>query len=435
MGETTRAQGAVPPRGGAAEAAGRALAGAAPDGGAAVRPGTPADAVGGVRPAYVAAPADPAAAAAVLAVAAEHALTVVPRGNGTKIDWGGPPRDCDLVLETTSLTGIEHAVGDLVVRAGAGVPVADLQAALGSAGQRLAVDTVVPGSTVGGMVATGLSGPRRILHGPVRDLVIGMTVLRADGVAARSGGAVVKNVAGYDLGKLHTGAYGTLGVIVSVTFRLHPVPPALRLLRAAAPGPEALREWAAAVLHSPTAPSAVELDWPPEGDPELAVLLEGAAAGLDARGAAVAAVLPEPPHHADALPPGWGELPGAPGDTLLRVVAPPPEAVRAAAVLRDAGRARGILAAVRGSLGTGVLHAAVPADAPPEAVAAVVAAARAALAGAPGGAVTVPHAAPPVRAAGLDLWGEVPGAALMRAIKDRFDPGHRLSPGRLMEGI
>ncbi|MDA0563983.1 FAD-binding oxidoreductase [Streptomonospora sp. S1-112] len=401
-------------------------------GGAAVREGTSADAVHGRVPRLVATPPDTAAASALLAAAHRHGLASIARGNGTALAWGAPPLRCDLLVDTTALTGIEHAAGDLVVRAGAGTPLADLRDHLARAGQRLTLDPPVPGGTVGGAVATGLSGPRRMLHGPLRDLIIGMTVVRADGVAASSGGRVVKNVAGYDLGKLHTGALGTLGLITSVTFRLHPVPPALRLVSAQAPDAAVLQEWTARALRSAAVPAAVELRWPAEGPPRLQVLLEGARGGIDARAAEVAALL-DAPHTAEALPPDWGAPPGGARDTLLKVTAPVSASALAARTVREAARALGTSADVGGSAGAGVLYAALPADADPEAVAGVVARARAALAEA-GGTLTVartaPHLADPALDLGLDRWGPVGGLALMRAVKDRFDPHRLLSPGR-----
>ncbi|WP_067968926.1 FAD-binding oxidoreductase [Nocardiopsis trehalosi] len=401
--------------------------------GARVRGGTPGDAIAGRVPRYVAAPADGAAAGALLAAAARHGLASVPRGNGTKADWGAPPLRCDLVVDTTDLTGIDHAAGDLVAAVGAGTPVADLAAVLAAAGQRLSADPVVAGSTVGGLVATGLSGPRRTLHGPLRDLTIGMTTVRADGTPASSGGRVVKNVAGYDLAKLHTGALGTLGLITSVTFRLHPLPAAVRAVSATAAAPATARAWRHAVAASTTAPTGVELDWPADGPLTLRVLLEGAEDGIEARAAEVAALLPGAATTA-APPPGWAALPGAPGATLLKAAVPPDAAADAAAGVRAAAAAAGTAADVRGSAAAGVLFAALPAGADGAAAAGAVDGARTAVA-ALGGSLTVPHAAPPLREHGVDLWGEVPGLALMRAIKDRFDPGRLLAPGRFAGGI
>jgi glycolate oxidase FAD binding subunit len=189
-----------------------------------VREGSAADEVGGVPARFVVAPADQAAVAAVLRTAYEHGLAVVPTGSGTKLSWGAAPERVDVLLDLSRLDRlVEHAAGDLIAVVASGRRLDALQADLASAGQWLAVDPP-RGGTIGGLVATATSGPTRLLHGPVRDLVIGTTMVRADGVVARSGGKVVKNVAGYDLGKLVSGSYGTLGVLTEVAVRLHPLP-------------------------------------------------------------------------------------------------------------------------------------------------------------------------------------------------------------------
>src|SRR6266566_10159205 len=189
-----------------------------------VRDAGPMDAIAGVPARYVAEPASTQEAAAVLRAAAAQDLAVVVRGGGTRQDWAVPPRRLDLILETRRLTGVvEHAAGDLIVVVRAGTPMAELQDKLAPAGQQLALDA---GGTVGGTVAANASGPRRLLYGTARDLLIGVTLVRADGVVAKAGGKVVKNVAGYDLGKLVTGSYGTLGLIAGCAFRLHPLPAA-----------------------------------------------------------------------------------------------------------------------------------------------------------------------------------------------------------------
>src|SRR5699024_1074990 len=154
----------------------------------------------------------------------EQGLAVVPTGNGTKLDWAGAPERVDVLLDMSGVHGIvEHAAGDLVVRARAGTMLDEVNEAVRQSGQQFAIDHSLPAATLGGVVATGESGPGRHAFGGVRDLLIGVTVVCADGTVTTSGGKVVKNVAGYDLGKLYTGSYGTLGVITELIFRLHPV--------------------------------------------------------------------------------------------------------------------------------------------------------------------------------------------------------------------
>jgi FAD/FMN-containing dehydrogenases len=190
-----------------------------------VRPGEHSDALDGHVPGCVARPTTTEQVSTVLRAVDERSAVTVVRGNGTKQTFGGVCPAPDLVLDTRALDRlIEHQPGDLIVRAGAGMPLADLQEHVRDSGQLLSLDEPVQGGTIGGVLATNTSGPHRLLHGTARDLLIGITVVLADGTIAHSGGKVVKNVAGYDLGKLLVGSYGTLAVITEATFRLHPVP-------------------------------------------------------------------------------------------------------------------------------------------------------------------------------------------------------------------
>jgi glycolate oxidase FAD binding subunit len=380
-----------------------------------VRPGEPGDAVQGVEVACVAAPATVAEASELMRVAAEHELTVVPRGAGTKLHWGTPPERCDLVVETRRLGRlVEHAAGDLVVKTEAGLTLDDLQEVLAGTRQQLALDTLVPGSTVGGAIAAATAGPRRLLYGSVRDLLIGITVIRADGVVAHAGGKVVKNVAGYDLGKLFTGSRGTLGLITEAAFRLHPLPQASAYVTATAA--DAAEAWALtrAVLRSPLVPSAIEVDGP--GPLTVTVLLEGFAEAVPARAEAARALLGG--ETSDAPPPWWGRLPE--GDVLAEVRAAPSRLRAIVDALADAGQAG--TARMRGSSGRGVWHVALPAEGAQEALARLRHHASAVVLAAPDGAR-------------LDRWGPIPALSLMRRVKDQFDPGHRLAPGRFAGGI
>jgi len=145
-------------------------------------------------------------------------------GGGTKLAWGGPV-EAELKLSTAGLDQIlEHNAGDLTAVLGAGVPLARGQQKFDEAGQMLALDPPDRGATIGGVVATADSGPLRQRYGAPRDLVVGVKAALADGSVIKSGGRVIKNVAGYDLGKLLTGSFGTLGTIVEVAVRLHPRP-------------------------------------------------------------------------------------------------------------------------------------------------------------------------------------------------------------------
>src|ERR671911_528730 len=188
-----------------------------------VRQAFDADAVDGVEPSLVVEPATIEETSEVMKLASREGLAVSPRGGGTKTGLGNPPRQVDLILSTARMDEIiEHVPGDQIVRAQAGLKLQDLQESLAESDQLLGIDPPEEGGTVGGIVAANASGPRRLRYGTVRDLIIGIKVVLADGTVAKAGGKVVKNVAGYDLSKLFTGSLGTLGVIAECNFRLHP---------------------------------------------------------------------------------------------------------------------------------------------------------------------------------------------------------------------
>jgi glycolate oxidase FAD binding subunit len=166
--------------------------------------------------------------AAVIAYIHNNNEKILLCSGGSKISWGGLVQEVDVVVSTEGLNRvIEHAVGDLTVTVEAGTKLADLQAILAKSGQFLPLDPARPESaTIGGIIATADAGSLRQRYGGVRDLLLGITFVRADGQIATAGGRVVKNVAGYDLMKLFTGSYGTLGAICQATLRVYPLPEA-----------------------------------------------------------------------------------------------------------------------------------------------------------------------------------------------------------------
>ena len=488
-----------------------------------VRAATPADVVGGPMPRFVAEPASTSEASAVLAAAAGLGLAVLPRGSGTRLAWGAAPRRCDLIVDTRQMDQVlEHAAGDLVARVQAGTRLSQLADRLARAGQRLALDpcgpdfaaaaastsaagtgtpgtgtpgTSAPGTsavstrttgrtgtaepgTVGGLVATGAAGPLRFRFGTPRDLLIGITVVLADGTIAKAGGKVVKNVAGYDLGKLFAGSLGTLGLITEATFRLHPRPAAVAYVTVDCPDAASALAVMAAAASSPLAPSAAEIDQPRRGAPISAgILVEGEPAGVAERAERLRDLLAASAPAASAWSAPAGDLdPPASGpaprisDTGPRVSATAPAwwgrgaaaaadgtvlqiafwSGQLAAVLESVdllASETGLDLAISGSAGAGVLHAAIPAAAPPTAVTDFVTRLRGALSQPPAAPGTGGPAIPPTAASvvvlhasaevmtGLDLWGPVPGLPLMHAIKDQFDPEHRMAPGRYAGGI
>jgi glycolate oxidase FAD binding subunit len=295
-------------------------------------------------------------------------------------------------------------------------------------------------------VASGLAGPRRLRYGSPRDLLIGITIVLANGTVARSGGKVVKNVAGYDLGKLLAGSAGTLGLITEVTFRLHPLPAARAFVAAefgASAGPAACDAVAAAANSSLTA-SAVELSRPsPDGPLLVSVLLEGSADGVAARAAAMADLLGRSGASrakvSETAPPWWPGPPAlsaAPDETLVRVSFWVSALGQVLDAIDAAARETGIAPSIAGSAGAGVLYVSCP-PGEPAACAGFAGALRGTLDHARGG-VAVLTAPAEVRAALAGrggMAGSVPALSLMRAVKDQFDPGHRMSPGRFPEVI
>ena len=402
-----------------------------------VTDGGPGDAVDGVPVALVARPASTAEVSEVLRAAAAHDLTVVPRGRGTKMSWGRPPESADVVVDLSRMSAVvDHAAGDLIVETQSGALLADVQATVGSAGQRLSIDEAVPGSTVGGTLATNMSGPGRVAVGTARDLLLGVTVVRADGVVAKAGGRVVKNVAGYDLGKLVIGSFGTLAVVTQAVFRLHPVPAARRVVSVPAGSPSEAQRLVQQVVHAQLVPAAVEVDWPATGAGTISVLLEGTEAGVESRTSSLLQLFGGDATASADPPAGWGRLlsddDGAGRATALKATF----ALSGLARVLDAGRnaaAAGAPLHLRGSGGAGVLAGALPAGADVAAVRDVVSRLRDTCTAA-GGALVVLDGPPEVKA-GVDTWGPVPAIDLMRRVKEQFDPERRLAPGRFVGGI
>ncbi|MGB2927132.1 MAG: FAD-binding oxidoreductase [Limnothrix sp.] len=170
-------------------------------------------------------PHNRAALGEIVKTAQQEKKTIIPCGNGSKLAWGGVTSGADWLVSTKKLNGIlEHAVNDLTITVEAGLTLAALQKHLAAYNQFLPLDPSFPAdATLGGIVATADAGSWRQRYGGVRDLLLGITVVRTDGEFAKAGGKVVKNVAGYDLMKLFTGSYGSLAIATELTFRLYPL--------------------------------------------------------------------------------------------------------------------------------------------------------------------------------------------------------------------
>jgi glycolate oxidase FAD binding subunit len=412
-----------------------------------------ADTVAGRRARYVAAPASTEEASAVLRAAAALGLSVVPRGAGRLQHWGNPPDSCDLIVDTRRLNRVvEHLPGDLAVTVQAGVRLPDLALVLEAAGQTLGI--LPPrrawAGTVGGLIATNAAGSFRYRHGTPRDRLTGITAVRADGAIVRSGQAA-PNVAGQDLVTLLAGSYGSLGLITEATFRLRPLPRVVGGVWLPCTDPEHAARLAETVSDPWLAPSGIDVRWRTGGPIGLIVRIEGDRQGVQARAERLHALAgrPAPPPIDRARRPaapshaGHPELLDPPADTgtLVRVSFPPGQLAGALTMIRAAADASGVGAGIEGSAGAGVLDVEVPAEPPAAAVARFVAELRAGL-GRLSDIGTAPEApravvvyAPDEVRNLTDTLGPVPSPALMRAVKDEFDPDHRMAPGRVALAI
>jgi glycolate oxidase FAD binding subunit len=358
-----------------------------------------------VRPASIERLAD------MLAATEADGRTVSVRGAGSKELWGGAGV-ADVMIGMRGIDRIvEHAAGDLVVTVEAGALLVDVQRAVGEAGQWLALDPPEAGATVGGVVATAASGARRLRYGTPRDLLIGITVVLADGTVAKAGGKVVKNVAGYDLGRLFTGSFGTLGVIAECTFRLHPRPVARRAVTVPTDDPYGCFSTLRATGVEPVA-----AEW--DGATLTTVFESIESAVVEQADLAVGAV-----GGAAAASPSssFGQRAWADGGIGLKVT-------------HRLGKLREALAVVSASLPDSRLRAHVGSGVVEVSVDVLEAASLASLRSeiaALDGQVVVACAPDDVRRY-MDVWGPVRGLPVMQRIKDQFDPSGRMCPGRFV---
>jgi glycolate dehydrogenase FAD-binding subunit len=403
------------------------------------RPGAAQDAIAGVVPRAVYAPATVEEAAEVVRATGTDGLRLAFVGGGTDLGLGAPPAALDAVVRTSGLARIvEYAPADQIVVAEAGVTLAALQAVLARERQRLALDPPWPDrATLGGIVAANAFGPLRTRYGAARDLLIGATLVRADGTIARSGGKVVKNVAGFDLARLMVGSLGTLGMLAVVAFRLHPVPEIRETVQITGLAPRAAWEAARAVRDARLEPAAA-VALGARGRLDLGFAFEGFEAGCVAQAGRAVDVLGKlgaaarlsaeegrafwARHDADRIAGAFAVRLSALPSALAAVadgLAPLEAALDGARMILHPLLGVGFLAGAPGNA------AALPA---------ALDRSRAALVRA-GGALTVARCPDALRP-GIDAWGPSPPAiALMRRLKERLDPHARLSPGRFVGGI
>jgi glycolate oxidase FAD binding subunit len=392
--------------------------------------------------------------AALLTLAGEADVPVTPWGGGTKVGIGLPPNRVGLVLCLKRLARlVEHEPGDLTATAEAGIPFAALQSLLGQRGQWLSLDPAFSDrATLGGILASNAAGPRRHLYGTCRDLLIGLTVVCADGSIVKGGGKVVKNVAGYDLPKLYVGSFGTLGVLVEATVRLRPRPDEDRLVVARFEGLEEAGAAARAVTASDLIPSALELadagalrTLGLDGGAGLLVGLDGmrdqvewqcAEIGRLLRPLGAAEVTQHDGPARDGLWRGVAELGRRGVDDVAAVMkwsVLPTHLSRMMAEAAVLAQKNGLRAAIAAHAGEGTATAAL-AGGDANAVVATLTEWRALVKGAGGHAMV--EWAPLAVKERVSVWDAAgPDVRIMKGIKERLDPRGILNPGRFVGGI
>jgi glycolate dehydrogenase FAD-binding subunit len=383
-------------------------------------------------------PVDAAQAADMLRDANQARQALVIRGHGTKANWGAPPSRVDAVLSVAALREpVDHCAGDLTVTAAAGVSLADLNAHLAREGQWLPLDPLAGGSSsVGGLLATNDSGPRRVRYGAPRDLVIGVEYILADGRRAKAGGRVVKNVAGYDLCRLLCGSFGSLALITSATFKLSPLPAASRTVSIVVDSHDAFAAVSRAIAGAAVVPSAFEIHAESSAPvPRILVRFETTAAAADAQAGQVIALAGPLGAKAELLQGSaednvWvrhGGVTAADSGMWLRLNVPSASVATAADWIARRGPEHGVGFRLAGRIPLGALMVRVDGEA--AAIARFAAATREWTAAKAGYLAVL--AAPPSVTASVAAWNDVGSAAgrVMRAVKAQFDPHGTLCPG------
>lgn len=407
-------------------------------------------AIDGMRPERVVRPDSVPQVSRIMEIAHARGLAVVPVGFGAHLGLGAAPRRPFLALSLAALDRlVDHQPANMTFTAQAGMSLAALQSATAAAGQWLPVDPPLPAATsVGGLIGANLSGPSRFSQGTVRDLLIGVTVVRADGSVVKSGGRVVKNVAGYDLGKLYCGSLGTLGIIVEATFKLRTSPAARAAVRMTCGDVARAQELLERILTAPLEPSFIELVTAVPADDSACVLVVGlAGAKEDVAGQlAVLGTLAEADDRLERLAGDEADAvfvelrdSRAAGEAFLglKVSVLPARLSAFIAALEDESRNAGLAMAVQAHAGNGIIHVQVEraeASGSQASARALVDRLRGEAARL-GGTLVVERAAPDIKPA-LDLWGGgIEALPLMKRIKQTLDPEGILSPGRFVDGI
>lgn len=403
-----------------------------------VREAKAGDAVEGVEPSFVVEPGSVEEISAVMKLVYEEGLVVAPQGGGSKTYLGNPPRELDLIVSTARMNEIiEYVPGDQIVRVQAGIKLADLQKKLGESNQMLAIDPPEQDATIGGLIATNSSGPRRYSYNTVRDLIIGVRVVLADGTVAKAGSKVVKNVAGYDLSKLFTGSLGTLGVIAEANFRLHPIRDVSKTIVAEIEGgPQEVQAAVGALVRTQAEPTAIELRYG-EDEKLISVLAESIEGGIEAKIETISHVLGS---HGKVRDPQDGDYLGEmlpqtqEDDALLKISAPPADLTSVLESVLGAAERRGLdHPNITGHAGTGVTYVSLPGgdiEAKTETIDELreIWSRR-------GGSVVLLDA-PRTLKESVGVWGTPrDDIGLMGRVKDKFDSRGLMNPGRFVGGI
>ncbi len=415
---------------------------------AAVRAATADEAIDGRRAAMIFEPPDATTLADMLGWANAERLAIVTCGGRTKLMWGPAPARLDILLSTACLASpIDHIAGDLTATAPAGATLGAVNTILARERQWLPLDPPAADyATIGGIIATNDSGPRRHRYGAPRDLIIGVEMALADGRTAKAGGKVVKNVAGYDLPRVLCGSFGSLAVITKATFKLAPLPPASRTVIATASQSRPLSDLAMALADAPLTPSAIELD---SAESALLIRFETTGAAADRQAIAAGELCAKRGINTRIVKDDdetalWRDhetrLSPTPQGAAVRLAVLPTQVGDVLDHVERVAEKHGIGGFIGGRASLGVLTIVIQ---PPErndpkdtteTLARVIDELRQ-NAWARGGSVVVRSAPAAVRAL-VDVWGDVgDGLSAMKAVKARFDPNRILNPGRGPGGL
>ncbi len=388
-------------------------------------------------------PNTPEELAAVILYAGQKRLRMLPCGKGSKLHWGGLVEGVSLVISTERLNQVvDHAIGDLTVTTEAGIKFSDLQELLRKSGQFLAIDPHYPDqATLGGIISTADTGALRHRYNSVRDMILGISFVRSDGQLVKAGGRVVKNVAGYDLMKLLTGAYGTLGIITQVTLRVYPIPHASQTVVMSGHQDE-LAQAAQTLLSSALTPTAIEvLSAQTMSDLELGKEMgllirfqaivesvkEQAARSLEVGAAfGLSSQLYPATDEADLWRRLGEKMVGEPDSIVCKIGVKPSEAITILTQLEQLSQNAGATIHLGSGVGQLVLSS--------ETRTFMIQELRS-LCQATGGYLSVLQAPIPFKQQ-INVWGYAGNALdLMQKIKTQFDPNSLLSPHRFVGGI